>query len=53
MRDFILYLLGLICFLIVVLQGLLGEPGPRRVNFVALGLAFWIFVPLLHAGAAL
>lgn len=35
----VLLLLGFICFGVVV----------PRVNFIALGLAFWILVPLLQA----
>lgn len=45
---FLLLLLALVCFVIdafVVSQ--------RRVHFLALGLALWVAVPLIHAAQAL
>lgn len=40
----VLLLLGFICFVLATFGVVLP-----RVNFVALGLAFWILVPLLQA----
>lgn len=40
----VLLLLGFVCFVVAAL----AFPVPR-VNLVALGLAFWILVPLLQA----
>jgi hypothetical protein len=53
---FILLLLGLLCFVVSAFGwGPNAEPRtpPRVVNLVALGLAFWIIVPLVHAAQAL
>lgn len=39
----ILLLVGFVCFLIATASA------PARFNLVALGLACWILVPLIHA----
>lgn len=45
---FIFYLLAGVCF------GLLaGGVAVRRINFLALGLLFWVLVPLIQAGRGL
>lgn len=41
----ILYLLGFLCFA----AGAFRETAIARVNLIALGLAFWILVPLIVA----
>lgn len=53
--NLILLVLGLICFVISTFTGggwgraINNEPAPRGrvLNLVALGLAFWILVPLI------
>ena len=44
MLDFLLYLVAFVCFLLVVFG-----VGPARVNLLAVGLAAWVLVPLIHA----
>jgi hypothetical protein len=45
---FILLLLAAICFGLAAFS--VAHP---RIHFVALGLLFWVLVPLIHAGKAL
>ncbi len=45
--DFILLLIGAICFLAATFNV------AAKVNLLALGLLFWILVPLIAAGQAL
>jgi hypothetical protein len=45
MWEFILYLVALVCFLIAAF---VAARWPR-VNWVGLGLAAWVLVPLIHA----
>ena len=45
--KFIFLLLGAICFAL----GALRKPGPAE--WIALGLLFWVLVPLVAAGEAL
>lgn len=44
--DFILLLLGAVCFAAAAFN----VPKNATVNLVALGLLFWILVPLIAAG---
>jgi len=44
MLDFLLYLVAFVCFLLVAFG-----VGPARVNLLAVGLAAWVLVPLIHA----
>lgn len=53
---FVLLLLGLLCFVVAAFGwGPNASPNvpPRIVNLTALGLAFWIMVPLIEAAQAL
>lgn len=45
--DFILLLIGAICFAAAAVNVV------ARVNLLAVGLLFWILVPLIAAGQAL
>lgn len=44
---FILLLLGSLCFLVSFLRGTDHVAGTRTYHLVALGLLFWIVVPLI------
>jgi hypothetical protein len=45
--EFILYLAAFVCFLLAAFSVAAAWAG--RVNLIALGLALWIFVPLVNA----
>lgn len=53
--DFILYLLGAICFIAAALgTGAIGNPpNGRPIGLLPLGLFFWILVPLIDAAQGL
>lgn len=53
--DFILLLLAAICFFFAWLGSRPNPPGAYAGvgNLIALGLLFWVLVPLIHAGQAL
>jgi len=59
--EFVLYLLSVICFFIAFLLGVVGAPQQpsltytsfSRINWLALGLLFFVLVPLIHAGQAM
>jgi hypothetical protein len=45
--EFILYLAAFLCFLLAAFS--VGGAFAARVNLIALGLAIWIFIPLVNA----
>jgi hypothetical protein len=45
--EFIFYLAAFLCFLLAAFSVAAAWAG--RVNLIALGLALWIFVPLVNA----
>lgn len=45
--EFILYLAAFLCFLLAAFS--VGGALASRVNLIALGLAIWIFIPLVNA----
>jgi hypothetical protein len=45
--EFILYLAAFLCFLLAAFS--VGGAWAARVNLIALGLAIWIFIPLVSA----
>lgn len=46
---FILLLVAAICFIVAAAGGAIHP----RINLIALGLFFWVLVPLIHAAKAL
>lgn len=44
--TFVLLILALVCFLVAAISGYAGGP-IVRINFVALGLAFWVATLLI------
>jgi hypothetical protein len=45
--EFILYLAAFLCFLLAAFTVRAAWAG--RINLIALGLALWVFVPLVNA----
>lgn len=51
--DFICLLAGFILFVLAAFNVVIPRPDRPAINLVALGLAVWILVPLVHLLAAL
>lgn len=45
--EFLLYLLAFLCFLLAAFG--FRRPWASRLNLIGLGLALWVFVPLVSA----
>jgi len=45
--EFILYLAAFLCFLLAAFS--VGGAWAARINLIALGLACWVFIPLVNA----
>ena len=45
--EFLLYLAAFVCFLLAAFS--VRAPWAGRINLIGLGLAFWVFVPLVAA----
>jgi hypothetical protein len=45
--EFIFYLAAFLCFLLAAFS--VASAWAGRVNLIALGLALWIFIPLVNA----
>jgi hypothetical protein len=45
--EFLLYLGAFLCFLLAAFS--VRAAWAARVNLIALGLAFWVFIPLVNA----
>ena len=45
--EFLFYLAAFLCFLLAAFS--VGGAWAARINLIALGLAFWIFIPLVNA----
>ena len=45
--EFILYLGAFLCFLLAAFS--VRAAWASRVNLIGLGLAFWVFIPLVNA----
>ena len=45
--EFILYLAAFACFLLAAFS--VRAPWAGRINLIGLGLAFWVFIPLVAA----
>jgi len=44
---FLLYLAAFVCFLLAAFS--VRAPWAGRINLIGLGLAFWVFIPLVAA----
>jgi hypothetical protein len=45
--EFLFYLAAFLCFLLAAFA--VGGRWASRINLIALGLALWIFIPLVNA----
>lgn len=51
--DLILYVLAAVCFLAAALTGRNAYSTTYNPNLMALGLLFWVLVPLINAARSL